>query len=265
MTKQYQIVIEGKHHTIVVSDETEVLLAAKRSGKACVGLWKRDRQQDLSPAAFLVESTEALDQEFLEQAARRNVGLPWVTAKTRRLVIREFQEGDERQIPEEGTDGPADRVFQKTELLKAYIRHQYGFYGYGMWAVVEKEGSRILGKAGVSNLEWEQADIRRDQFRSGHGGRTSGSGERTEAVETMGEGLELGYHIFAPYRRRGYAFEACSAILAWHQRHMDCPLYARTDSSNEASLRLIQKLGFRFIDRKYIGSGKWHDLYGWNC
>ncbi len=42
MTKEYLVMIEGKPHTVTVSDETEALLAAKAAGKASVGLWKRD-------------------------------------------------------------------------------------------------------------------------------------------------------------------------------------------------------------------------------
>ena len=76
-------------------------------------------------------------------------------ARTRRLVIREFQQGDEAWIPCEPEDREADEVFRDPELLREYIRCQYGFFGYGIWAVTDRETGRIIGKAGVANLEWE--------------------------------------------------------------------------------------------------------------
>lgn len=237
MVKEYKVFIEGQSYTVIISDEKEALLAAKAAGKASVGLWRRDGEQDLSAAGYVIESLEDLDSDYLEQVARRNLELPWIITKTQRLWVREFQPGDEVWMPEEKeTEG--DRIFRSAELLGEYIRHQYKFYGYGIWAVVEKGSNRIVGKAGLVNAEWDR---------------------------DIPEGLELGYHIFAPYRRRGFALEACRGILTWFGGRMDCKLYAKTDASNEASAALIKKLGFSVRDRKYIGSGQWRYLYEWNC
>lgn len=240
MIKEYMVVIEGQEHKVVVSDETEALLAAKAAGKAFIGLWSEAGSQDLSIARFVAESVDAVSKEYLEQVVRRHLGKPWVIAETKRLVIREFQIGDEMQIrpdPGEGEDGG---VFRSRELLREYIQHQYGFYGYGIWAVTHKESGKIAGKAGVVNLtgQWEHA-------------------EKADA-------LELGYHIFSPYRRQGLALEACQGVLEWYQSHMDCPLYAKIDAFNKASIRVVQKLGFSLKDRIYTESGQWLYLYGWN-
>ena len=88
----------------------------------------------------------------------------------------------------------------------------------------------------------------------------SGEWERAGASDA----LELGYRVFAPYRRQGFALEACRGVLGWYKEHMDCPLYAKIDASNEASINVIE-LGFSLTDQKYIGSGQWLYLYGWNC
>lgn len=238
MTREYEIAVEGQKHAVVISDETEALLAAGAAGKASVGLWRKDGNQDLSAAAYVIESMEDADPEYLEQVVRRKLGLPWLIAETERLRIREFQPGDEVRVPQESGETEADRVFHSSRLLREYIRHQYGFYGYGIWAVTEKKSGTIVGKAGLANLTWDM---------------------------DVPEGVELGYHIFAPYRQRGYGSEACRGILSWYRRRMDCRLYAKTDASNKASVSLLEKFGFSVIDRKYIGEGRWHYLYEWNC
>ena len=64
--------------------------------------------------------------------------------------------------------------------------------------------------------------------------------------------MELGYHIFKPYRRKGLAVEACRGIISHVKETLEEPvfLYAKIDASNEASIHVIQKLGFAFISVK---------------
>ncbi len=233
MTREYGVTVEGQFHAVVVSDDKEALLAAQAAGKASVELGASFL------ARYAVESLDDLSREYLEQVVRRELGLPWVIARTRRLVIREFQQGDEAWIPCEPEDREDDEVFRDPELLREYIRCQYGFFGYGIWAVTDRETGRIIGKAGVANLEWE--------FRRG---------------EEPEDALELGYHIFAPYRRMGYAQEACRGILAWHRGQR---LYAKTDASNQASVNLLKKLGFGLTDQRCTESGQRRCLYVGNC
>lgn len=234
MKTEYKIAIEGQIHSVVVSDEREALLAAEAAGKASVGLWHPGREQDLSATRYVAEAGCDLDEGYLERVLRRKLGLPWQIAETERLLIREFKAGDERQVPAEPEDKEADRVFYTPELLKEYIRYQYGFYEYGLWALVEKREGMIIGKAGVSQA-WE-----------------------------YGEGVELGYHIFRPYRRNGYGKEACTAVLSWCRKEMEVPVYTKIDASNEASIKLAQRLGFRLIGRKYSESGQRYYLYEWS-
>ena len=244
MKKEYEIVVEGQTCGVVVSDENKALLAAGADGRAFIGLWRDGR--DLPGARYVVESEEVLTQDYLERVVRRTLGLPWHIAETKRLLIREFQPGDEKQIPKEPEDREADAVFRSEKELREYIRCQYGFFQYGIWAVVHKKTGKLVGKAGVANLQWTLED----------------GGEQAGRVS----GLELGYHIFAPYRRKGYGREACQAVLAWCREELDSPkVYAKIDASNEASIHLARKLGFRLTGQKYIESGQCRCLYEWNC
>jgi [ribosomal protein S5]-alanine N-acetyltransferase len=58
--------------------------------------------------------------------------------------------------------------------------------------------------------------------------------------------LEVGYTVFEPFRRRGYATEAVRAILAWaHEEHGVGHFVASVGPENEPSLALVRRLGFR--------------------
>jgi len=62
------------------------------------------------------------------------------------------------------------------------------------------------------------------------------------------EGLELGYTVFAPDRRRGYASEGCTALMDWAaQAHAVERFIVTIAPENQPSLALAQKLGFRVV------------------
>ena len=134
MTEERTVIVESKPYCVVISDEAETLLAAKAAGRVPVGLWGSDK--DFSMVTYLVESLDAADERFLERVVRRVLGLPWKIAESDRLLLREFAADDWQLIPAEPQDEEDDRVFYDKEKLEAYIRQQYGFYEYGVWAVV---------------------------------------------------------------------------------------------------------------------------------
>lgn len=236
MIFEREISVEGERYCVVLSDEKEALLAAKAAGRVIVGILG-DGGQDLSPAHYLAETPEAADERFLERVVRREKGLPWTIGESDRLILREFTLEDMIWISEEN-EGEDDRVFCNRELLQAYIREQYGFYEYGIWAVVRREDGKIIGKAGVSDC-----NIRRE----------------TEEASDMQ--LELGYHIFAPYRRQGYAEEACRIILDYVDEEYGCPVYAVVKRTNLPSVRLLEKLGFTAAEQKCSGAAPQNYLF----
>ena len=57
--------------------------------------------------------------------------------------------------------------------------------------------------------------------------------------------VELGYVIDEKFRRRGFAYEACKAIIEEAEKRGAVYLYCRIKSANTPSLKLAEKLGFQ--------------------
>ena len=57
--------------------------------------------------------------------------------------------------------------------------------------------------------------------------------------------VEFGYHVFPPYRRRGYAAEAVGALMHWAQAVFSVGRFvASVSPDNQPSLALIARFGF---------------------
>lgn len=240
MTQEYTIWVENKAYPVVVSDEREALLAAKAAGRVFVALYPEEISEGEQGSEILwdaeyLAAPDAICPEYLERIVRRHIGMPWIIAKTDRLTIREFTSDDITQMPEESDvwyteeERTADRIFYDKDKLESYIKSQYRFYEYGIWAVVRKADGMIVGKAGLTNPEEPVQKLSENKM--------------TQEEE---EYLELGYHIFRPYRRQGYAEEACRAILHYAKEELCCSVCARVAKENAASIRLLKKLG---VDR----------------
>ena len=266
--------VDGRICPVTVSDENKALLAAKAAGGAIVGIWRENRDTSgLDACLYLVTGVEDVTAELLEKAARRHLHLPWIIADTPRLRIREFTDSDPLEKPNPWDCG----VFAEEETRRAYIRHQYRFSEYGLWALEEKASGRIIGKAGITDIvegeditAWQQAACtERLEYGQTVCPETSGQGqtERPEAGERIyvllfdegkpdsGNGCgfcpgtaagELGYHIYPEYRGQGFAEEACRAVLRYAEEEMELGgMILRIRNDNTASQRLAKKLGFR--------------------
>ena len=232
---------------------------------------KEKTADDIWDAEYLA-TPDAICPEYLERIVQRHIGLPWTIAETDRLIIREFTVEDIAKMPEEPEvwftkeEQEADQVFYDAEKLKAYIISQYRFYEYGIWALVRKKDGVIVGKAGLSNArEREFAGANAQDYAwvnvpEGESGKTAGTGNAPERqiradhendvsdvrkIENR-EFLELGYHIFHPYRRQGYAEEACRVILDYAKNELDCQVCACVAGENTASIRLLWKLKVKY-------------------
>ena len=105
----------------------------------------------------------------------------------------------------------------------------YGFYGYGLWVVYDKESGNLVGRIGLENREID--------------GKLE---------------VELGYVIGTKYQRKGYAYECCMKVMeyAFDELAME-GIFLCTNKNNLPSIKLAKKLGFEL----YAESGDGLDVY----
>ena len=100
-----------------------------------------------------------------------------------------------------------------------------------LWAVVERTSGRAVALAG---LQWEQIDGRRE--------------------------LDLGCVVAKHARRRGYATEASSAVLAAAFAAGFGRITAMTGADNAAALRVLAKLEFAPVG-EVLFEGRPYELF----
>lgn len=176
-------------------------------------------------ADMLLMSFGEIGFDFFQQIYDRHHGQPWVIAETKRCVIRESLLSDLDDFYEIYAQPSVAKYMEPLSLdyqeeqdkLRAYIRNQYPFYGFGTWTILDGETHRVIGRAGL--------EIRDDM-----------------------EGLELGYLIREEYQGQGIAFEVCRRILEYARKDLEVTdIFAKIDEGNQPSIKLARKLGVRII------------------
>lgn len=239
-------------NVLYIAATQESLHAAQMLGMAVLGYDNRsemgysyiqEKQEcvnlphSLSGVKNVVEGFEEVDALFLKRVYEREHHLPWEIARTDRWILREFTMDDMDGLVElYDQPGVAYRIVngyqvpgyiepllpreEEEEYQRCYIENMYGFHGYGMWIVTEIRSPRIIGRAGLENREYE------------------------DGVE-----LEMGYVIDPGWQRRGIAYEVCSVIMEYARESTDFPrLNALTEADNVASIALLEKLGFTYLE-----------------
>ena len=216
----------GKQEDILyLTDDTELLKRLVKAGKkVAVILNEKTRQEDLGGVSYAVEAWEELTQRDFERIYRRLAQLPWEIAETRRCRIREMIPQDaealcalyqDAQIKRYMRDGFTDISAQR-QYIEDYCRYTYAFYECGIWLIEKKDTGTIIGKAGL---------------------------------EIRDTGAELGYALGVDFRGQGYAYEACSAVLAYAKEEKLCErVFARIEKENQPSRKLLERLGFYKIE-----------------
>ncbi len=231
--RKHKIEVAIEQDALEESKNTDATLYITDSGICCRMLKEmgryvlpylhgKNREESFAGAKYLIEKIEETDYETIDMAYRRAAGLPWDILETARCVVRETKIEDvdsfyeiyaEPSITEYTEDLYADRE-EEIAYTADYIEKVYGFYGYGMWTVLEKQSGKIIGRAGIS-------------WREGFGVP------------------ELGFVIGVPWQRQGYAYEVCSAILSYAKEELGITkVQALVMKGNIKSENLCRKLGF---------------------
>lgn len=197
--------------------------------------------EQFSHAEYAIEQIYEVEYESLELAYRRLTGKPWTILTTPRCIIRETTVEDADSfysIYSEPSityymDGLYEDRADEAAYIQDYIKNVYGFYGYGMWTVLEKTEGEVIGRAGIS---WREGfDI-----------------------------PELGFVIAVPYQHRGYAYEVCHAILEYSKNELGFTcIQALVMNENKISQALCEKLGFKYVKNITVDNTE-YNMFLWH-
>lgn len=110
-----------------------------------------------------------------------------------------------------------------TRLL-SYLGHWQAMK-YGYWAIEQKTTGTFIGELGF-------ADFKRD------------------IAAAMRDVPELGFALIPSAHGKGYGTEAVNAVLAWGDAHLPSKrTVCIVNDDNAASLRIVEKVGYREFDR----------------
>jgi RimJ/RimL family protein N-acetyltransferase len=149
-----------------------------------------------------------------------------VIAETPRLILRQLNSND---------GGAMDAVLGDAEVMRyghgpqspqwvrswiaAWGDDYYRRWGFGAWAVVDKGTAGVVGYCGLSRFP-----------------------ERCAAGE-----VEIGFRLARAHWGRGFATEAATAVTHHAFGALGLPrIVALIDPANAASIRVAEKLGFRY-------------------
>lgn len=145
--------------------------------------------------------------------------------ETERLILREIVESDDEFVLDLLNqpsfikyigDRNVTNLEQAREFIESRYRKSYADNGFGLYAVELKETSEAIGFCGF---------VKR-------------------------EGLpdaDLGFAFLPQFEKRGFAFESASAVMKYGRENLNLQrVLAITTQTNESSIKLLNKLGFKF-------------------
>lgn len=209
---------------IALCDSDQAIAYFHRKGFPVIAFSHDDNtDESLMASPWLILSADALTPEFLEEVYCRHYRLPLTITDTARCHLRELLMEDLpflMELQKENETNP-DGCFFPTDcedpdlFLREYIQHQYPFYNYGLYAVLEKEQNTFLGIAGFSTpLESDVEDM----------------------------DIEISYALLKRHQHKGYMSEVLESLIAREKENGRFDqLTARIHRSNHASIHMAKK------------------------
>lgn len=216
--------------TIVLCDTDEAIRRHRMARLPVIAVsHDGNSSEELMGTPWLILSPEALTRDFLYKVYCRHYKRPMWILETERCWLRElsaedcdallFLQEENAQNPEgcffpAGCDNPED-------FLINYIRHQYPFFDFGLYAVLEKGTGNFMGIAGFTGI--------------------------TEiASDDISLSAEVSYALLQKYQRRGLAKEVLLSLLAYGRKTGGFRQFsARIRPENTSSVVLARKCSIR--------------------
>lgn len=154
-----------------------------------------------------------------------------VITETERLIIREILPTDIDDMFELHSD-PEVHIYlgnktitSKEQLIESIesIRQQYIDFGVGRWAIINKKTNEFIGWTGLEFV--------------------------TKEINNHKNYYDLGYRLIKRFWRQGFATESAFASLDYAFDKLNAKrVYAIADYRNEASNKILKKVGLKFIE-----------------
>lgn len=126
--------------------------------------------------------------------------------------------------------GGASKPENLPVIIDAY-RRCYETTGITVFGVIEKHSGQLIGASGFNTTANDKK-------------------------------FELIYHFAAAFWGKGYATEAGSLALKLAQKQPDVHVvYASADPKNQGSLKVLEKLGFQYIDHRWFDDTQQEEPY----
>ncbi|MGI9516651.1 MAG: GNAT family N-acetyltransferase [Pirellulaceae bacterium] len=145
--------------------------------------------------------------------------------ETERLILRPFTMDDveasyqmnlEADVSRYTMDGGVVSREEIARRIRDHVLADYAKHGYGRLAVIHKHSSCFIGFSGLKYLEDEKE-------------------------------VDLGYRLLPDYWGKGLATESCQPLIPWGFQQLGLSrIIAEAHRDNVASIRVMEKLGFRF-------------------
>ena len=174
-------------------------------------------------ASYVVYDKEDIDDDMLELVCARKYNEPLVISETGKFIIREMTVGDLPHLYElyqTLSDCPYVEPLYEYEDEKAftikYIENMYGFFGYGLWLVLDKKTGELVARAGIENRSIDGQNCQ-----------------------------ELGYLVKKSWQGKHVAWEVMNHMVDIAKDRFGLEeLYICTMKTNIPSIQLALKLGF---------------------
>ncbi len=196
-------------------------------------------KEEFPSARYIFSDISEIDIDSFVKAYQRYAGEPWEVMRTERLLVRETTLDDIEEFYRLYSDPEMTRymegLFEDPEDEKRYqrdyIKKVYGLMGFGIWTLVRLTDGRIIGRAGYS-------------VRSGF------------------EEVELGFLVGTEYQRKGYATEACRAILDYGRDVLKFEkVQTLVKAENTVSIHMCERLGFLKVEEVDVEENIYGESY----
>lgn len=141
--------------------------------------------------------------------------------ETERLYLRELNVKDavsfyHLNLDDDVLKYTGDKPFKNIESSKKFLKNydHYNKYGFGRWAVINKENEEFLGWCGLKFSEKE---------------------------------YDIGFRFFKKHWNKGYATESAKACIDYGMNNLKLTeIVGRAMKENQASIKVLEKIGLKY-------------------